>query len=246
MSSEAPQMAKLSIADIAALAFFLACWLGYSPFVHRFVPDAINLGLHDLRVAWMRTMLRRDNRIVDSGLIGQVVHSASFFASTSLIVIGALLSLLSNVEHVQPAVEQLAFVTPIPRTVFELKIVLPLLVLIHGFVSLTWSLRQLNYAIAMIGAAPDRHSVGASLESLAQSLGASLSTALATFNTGIRAYYFAIGGLAWLIAPWALAAAAAGILLMLLWRQRFSPAARHFRASLAAMGRAHAEISAPE
>ena len=236
-------MAKLSAADIAALLVFIACWLGYARVVRGLAPNAINAGLRGLRVAWMRTMLRRENRIVDSALLGHVVHSASFFASTSLIVIGALLSLLSNVEHVQPAVEQLAFVTPIPRTVFELKIVLPLLVMIHGFVSLTWSLRQLNYAIAMIGAAPDRKLVGDSLEPLAKAIGDSMSTALSTFNTGIRAYYFAIGGLAWLISPWALAAAALLIVLMLLWRQRFSRAAENFRTALAAMDQAHAEIS---
>ena len=235
-------MAKLSAADIVALAVFIACWLGYSQVVRNFVPNAINLGLHDLRIAWMRTMLRRDNRIVDSALIGHVVHSASFFASTSLIVIGALLSLLSNVDRVQPAVEQLAFVTTIPRMVFELKLILPLLVLIHGFVSLTWSLRQLNYTIAMIGAVPDRKMVGDSLEPLATAIGNSMSTALSTFNTGIRAYYFAIGGLAWLIAPWALAAAGLAIMTMLLWRQRFSRAAHNFRVALAAMDRAHAEI----
>jgi uncharacterized membrane protein len=239
-------MTKLAPADIAALLLFVGCWLGYGRLVRILAPNAINVGLDELRIAWMRTMLRRDNRIVDSALLGHVVHSASFFASTSLIVIGALLSLLSNVEHVQPAVEQLDFVAPIARVVFELKIVLPLLVLIHGFVSLTWSLRQLNYAIAMIGAAPDRKLVGAALEPLAQTIGGSLSSALSTFNTGIRAYYFAIGGLAWLISPWALAGAALLIAAMLVWRQRFSRAAENFRAALAAMARSHADIADQE
>ena len=44
-----------------------------------------------MRVLWMRAMLRRDNRIADAALIGHVVHSAAFFASTSLIAIGAAL-----------------------------------------------------------------------------------------------------------------------------------------------------------
>ena len=235
-------MSQLSLGDILGLIVFIASWLFYPTFVRRFVPNAINLGLTRMRIAWMRTMLRRENRIVDSALIGHVVHSASFFTSTSLIVIGALLSLLSNIDRVQPAVEQLAFVTPIPRTVFEFKIALPLIVLLHGFTALTWSLRQLNYTIAMIGAVPDRKSVGASSERLAQAIGRSLSAALSTFNTGIRAYYFAIGGLAWVIGGWALALAGIAIAVMLLWRQRYSAAAEHFRAALEAMEEAHSEI----
>jgi uncharacterized membrane protein len=235
-------MMQLPLSDCLALLVFLICCLFYAPLVRRFVPHAINTGLTTLRIAWMRTMLRRENRIVDSSLLGHVVHSASFFASTSLIVIGALLSLLSNVEHIQPAVESLAFVPVMPRMVFELKIVLPLLVLIHGFVSLTWSLRQLNYAIAMIGAAPDRRDVGEDLEPLAEGIGRSLSQALSTFNTGIRAYYFAIGGLAWVMGPLALVIAAFIITAMLLWRQRYSSAATEFRVALAAVNRAHDRI----
>jgi uncharacterized membrane protein len=238
-------MAQLSLPDILALLMFVACWLGYSPLVQRFVPNAINIGLVGLRISWMRIMLRRENRIVDSALLGHVVHSASFFASTSLIVIGALLSLLSNIDRVQPAVESLAFVAPIPRMVFELKIVLPLAVLIHGFVSLTWSLRQLNYTIAMIGASPDRREVGEDLEPLAEAIGRSLSAALATFNTGIRAYYFAIGGLAWVIGPWALCVAALTITAMLLWRQRYSAAASGFRRALTAINVAHGRLKPP-
>lgn len=232
-------MAALSPGNGLAVLVFVACWLGYAPVMRRIVPRAINIGLIDLRVAWMRTMLRRDNRIVDSALIGHVVHSASFFASTSLILIGALLSLLSNIERVQPAVESLAFVTSVPRSVFELKVALPLVVLIHGLVSLTWSLRQLNYVIAMIGASPDRREVGIDLEPLAHSIGRSMSTALSTFNIGIRAYYFAIGGLAWVMGPWALAVAGLAITTMLIWRQDRSAAAEHFRVALAAIEAAH-------
>jgi uncharacterized membrane protein len=239
-------MLSLTTPDLIAVSLFVVVWMGYGRAVRRFAPQAINSGLSGLRVAWMRTMLRRDNRIVDSSLIGHVVHSASFFASTSLIVIGALLSLLSGVERLQPAIESLDFISQVPRTVFELKLVLPLLVLIDGFVKLTWSLRQLNYTIALVGAAPDRREVGASLEPLAAAIGVTMSAALSTFNAGIRAYYFAIAGVAWLIGPWAMMVTTVGLAVMLVWRQTASPAAVGFRRALAATEAAHEAVGGGE
>ncbi len=136
-------MRALSWADGIGLAAFLLLYIGYAPISRVLWRRSVNAQLGGLRVDWMRTMLRRDNRIVDSALIGHVAQSASFFASTSLIVIGALLSLLSNAERLQPALEGLAFVPPVARVLFERKIVLPLAIMVHGFVRFTWSIRQL-------------------------------------------------------------------------------------------------------
>jgi uncharacterized membrane protein len=232
-------MGALPWLDIAGLAVFAAMWLGYGPVIRAVSPGSINASIGSVRIAWMRSMLRRDNRIFDSGLIGHVVHSASFFTSTSLIMIGALLSLLSNAEHLQPAIESVAFVAPVSRTLFEMKIVLPLTVLLHGFVKLTWSIRQLNYTIALMGAAPDRNSLGPFLEDLANSIGHVMSAALSTFNTGMRSYYFAVAGLAWLVGPWAMAATAVALTAMLVWRQLVSPAAIGFRTALNTIHAAH-------
>lgn len=230
----------MPLADLLCLVLFALLWLGYAPAVRRLAPSSINAGLTGVRISWMRSMLRRDNRIVDSSLIGHVVHSASFFASTSLIVIGALLSLLSSAEHLQPAIESLSFVTTVPRALFELKIVLPLLVLVHGFVRLTWSIRQLNYTIALVGGAPERQELDGRLEPLADSIGEVMSVAMATFNEGIRAYYFALAGLAWLIGPFAMAGAALVLVAMLVWRQIESPAAVSFRKARDLLDEAHA------
>ncbi len=239
-------MSFFPLADMIGLVVFIALWVGYGPTVRRHMPRSINANLEGLRVAWMRTMLRRDNRIVDSALIGQVLQSSSFFASASLIVIGALLSLLSNVEHLQPAIEQLAFVAPVSRTLFELKLVLPLLIMVTGFVKFTWSIRQLNYTIALIGSAPDHHNTGRFLEPLAKTIGDVMSAALATFNDGMRAYYYAIAGLAWLVGPWEMAGCAAALTALLVWRQTSSPVAKSFQAALATVHEAHAAIGERE
>ena len=48
------------------------------------------------RRLWMRRMVERDNRIVDSQIVGNLMRSASFFASAPLIIIGALLAALGR------------------------------------------------------------------------------------------------------------------------------------------------------
>jgi uncharacterized membrane protein len=232
-------MGTLPLVDMACLAVFVLTWLSYGYAVHRFSPGSINARLGGLRVAWMRTLLRRDNRIVDSGLLGHVVNSASFFASASLIVIGALVSLLSNVDHLQPAIEGLAFVAPVSRRLFEIKVVLPLVVMVYGFVQFTWAIRQLNYTIVLIGAAPDYRSVGAFRERLAQAIGGVMTAALYSFNSGLRSYYYAIASLTWLAAPWAMALTAVMLTGLLVWRQIASPTARLFQEALAATDAAH-------
>ena len=103
----------IPLPDLAALAIFTALWLGYGPAVRGIGRGTINTGLHSIRVLWMRAMLRRDNRIVVSALIGHVVHSASFFASTSLIAIGALLGVLTGIDRLQPALEGLSVSVPV-------------------------------------------------------------------------------------------------------------------------------------
>jgi uncharacterized membrane protein len=215
--------------DLAALVLFCALWLGYGPAVRQVGRGAINIGLHSVRVLWMRSMLMRDNRIVDASLVGHVVHSASFFASTSLIAIGALLGVLTGLERLQPAIDGLSVGVPVSRQLLEIKVLLPLAVLVHGLFKLTWSLRQLNYTVALMGAMPPAPLPAGRRAALADAVGGVMSSAIQTFNDGIRSYYFAIAGMAWLAGPWWLAGAATGLILVLLHRQLGSRVSDQFK-----------------
>ena len=60
-----------------------------------------------------------------------------------------------------------------------------------------------------------------------------MNPALGSFSAGVRGYYFALSAAAWLFGPWAFMAATLGAVGLLLWRQRWSPAAlaiQQFRA----------------
>jgi len=226
--------------DLLALLLFLAMWLGYGLAQRHLGPRTINNGLHGVRVLWMRAMLMRDNRISDSSLIGHVIHSASFFASTSLIAIGALLGVLSGLDRLQPAIDELALGPPPSRELLALKVLLPIAVLVHGLFKLTWALRQMNYTVALIGAMPPAAPDEPLRSQLAERLGGVLSSALATFNDGIRSYYFALAGMLWLAGPWFLIAAAGLLLVLLVHRQLASSVSAEFAAALPLVTAAHA------
>jgi len=67
-----------------------------------------------------------------------------------------------------------------------------------------------------------------------------LSLAVGSFDAGIRAYYFALAALAWLVGPAAFASATGGIVAMLVWRQFGSAASEAIRRSEAALGEGEA------
>lgn len=227
-----PDMTRL---DAAALAWFLAAWLGYGQAIHAMPwPGSITARMGEVRRAWMHTMLGRDNRITDASLIGHTVHSATFFASTTMVAMAALLGLLGGFEHTYATVQDLAFTARDSRGFMEGKLMLLLLVFAHTFLKLSWALRQLNYTLALMGAAPQKPGAG-QRDRIAAQLGTLLSLAVRSFNAGIRGYYFALAALAWLLGPGAFMAATCGMVAMLAWRQFASGTARAIHGSYAAV-----------
>ena len=90
----------LTVLDRVALSWFLLAWLGYGLVIHA-IPwgSSITMRMNDVRRAWMRTMLGHDNRITDASLIGHTVHSATFFASTTMVALAALLGMLGAFDR---------------------------------------------------------------------------------------------------------------------------------------------------
>ena len=78
--------------DFAAFALFIACWLAYQPLLgllSRRGGAVINTDMTVIRAAWMRNMVGRENRFMDGQLLGHALNSASFFASSNLLLIAA-------------------------------------------------------------------------------------------------------------------------------------------------------------
>ncbi len=90
----------LSLLDVIALVFFLTAWLGFAALLRwRCEYLKVAAAMVDRRRAWMHAMLGRDVRMIDALIVANIMSSAAFFASTAVVVVGALLGVLLNIER---------------------------------------------------------------------------------------------------------------------------------------------------
>ena len=217
----------LSPLDAAAVLWFLVAWLGYDPATTRLFPNrnAIHLGMHQVRLEWMRALLRREMRMPDAMLVGHTVNSISFFASTTMLVIAGMIGVLGSIDRAFGVIAGFRFAAPMSESLFEFKVLALLVVFAVAFFRFTWALRQFSYYGALIGAAPSAAERGRH-EVAARELEALLSYAITSYNSGLQGYYFAIALLAWFLGPVWFMLATLGVIVVLYMHHYRSPAAR--------------------
>ncbi len=216
--------------EIAAVIVYLTCWIGYAPMFKR-LPHAggvINANLNVIRIAWMTNMGRRQNRFLDSALLGHAINSASFFASSNLILIAALTGALVGGERTWNTVHTLPLVERTAPLLFEAKLALIVAALARSLLDFIWAIRQLNYCLAAIGATPDEAS-GERLKAYAAATASILNPALSSFSAGVRGYYFALAAAGWMLGPIPFMVITIGATALLSWRQLASHAAKGLR-----------------
>lgn len=214
--------------DLIAFGVFLLCWLAYQPLLtllSRGGGAVINTDMTVIRAAWMRNMVGRENRFMDGQLLGHALNSASFFASSNLLLIAATAGALFGGEATFRSVSALVVIQTSSRLLFELQLALVLATLARGLLDFMWSIRQMNYCIGAVGAVPEALAPEAA-EAYGEVTARMLNPALSSFNAGVRGYYFALAAAAWLFGPYAFMGATLGSVALLLWRQRRSPAAK--------------------
>ncbi len=197
----------LSALDLAALAIFLACWAGYSTIVDR-VPRirarSVIAAMDEHRRRWMIAALDRDNRISDVSVVGNLMTSTSFLANTCIFILGGLLALLASPDMGRRVLGAFPLVeTAITDGAWEIRIGLMLVIFVRAFFELTWALRQFNYSSILIGGL----GLGPQHAPAAEVAARVMNRAARHFNTGLRAYYFGLAALAWIVHPLALIAA---------------------------------------
>lgn len=215
--------------DWLGLGLFLVCWLGYDPLLkllaHR--SGSLNTDMLTVRHAWMTAMTHRELRLLDSQLLGHSINSGSFFASSNLLLIAGVAGILFGGDQ---ALRGFAAVgaEAVPIRLLEAKLGLVLLCLARGLLDFIWSIRQMNYTLALIGAAPEVHTEADKI-AFGEATAQVLNPALAAFSQGVRGYYFALAAASWLFGPLWLCAGVVSAFSLLVWRQSGSPAARAIR-----------------
>jgi uncharacterized membrane protein len=210
-------------ADWAALVLFFLGWIGYATFARRRAavrPSVLALTNRERR-RWMLQATWRDNRVLDGVVVQNLSVSPSFFASTTILIVGGLLAVLGASDKATELVKELPFAARTTVLVFDLKLVLLTAIFVYGFFRFTWSLRQYSFGALLVAALPphDRIESDAEREAFADRAGRVMGLAAETFNDGLRAYYFAFAATAWFFSPWTFMAATLGVIWILYQRE---------------------------
>jgi uncharacterized membrane protein len=208
--------------DLAAIVVFLLCWFGYGWFAARRSTGRASLltVMNPLRERWFEQTLTRENRIVDSALLSNLMNSATFFSSTTVLALGGLVALFGSVEKSADIFENLPFAQRSSQQLLETKVVVLILLFVYALVKFTWSVRQFNFVTILIGSIAPRDQVTDVDRENARRAGGILKLAGENFGQGMRAYYFAVAVLMWFVQPWFFMAATL-IVTFMLYRMEF-------------------------
>lgn len=213
--------------NLVALAWFLICFRGYMFYAERKSRTTSCLAsvMHLYRKEWMTRILMREVRISDTAAIANLERTVAFFASTTMLVLAGLMTLLSYTDRAITLVQHLPLVHPSSPLEWEMKLLILLTMFVYAFFKFTWSLRQYGFVSVMIGASPlpsdgldERH-----VQAHATRMARMGSMAANNFNVGLRTYYFSLAVLCWLINPWLFMAVSAGVVYVLYNREFTSP-----------------------
>lgn len=217
-------IAESYLPHLLAVLWFIICWGGYTRYAiwkGRDTPCLASV-LHLYREDWMRRLLLRDNRIADASVIGNLERNASFFASSTLIILAGILTVLGSSDRAVSLLADLPLVEPVSRGVSEIKLLCLAVVFVYAFFTFSWCMRQYNFAAVLIGSAPmigERHVTETERKAFAERAARVISMAANQFNFGLRAYYFGMATLAWFINPWFFMLVTTGVVLVLYRRE---------------------------
>lgn len=214
--------------DWAALAAFFSAWAGYAWFARdrSLTKPSVLATTNRYRRLWMMQATYREVRVFDGVVIQNLSTSPSFFASTTILVIGGLLAVLSTSDKASELVREIPFAARTSVLIFDLKLVLLLMVFVYAFFRFTWSMRQYTFGALLIAAAPEAkqfEALGDASETqrkaFADKAGRVVGLAAETFNDGLRAYYLAFAAVGWFFSPLIFALATAGVIYILYQRE---------------------------
>jgi uncharacterized membrane protein len=216
-----------NLPNVLAACWFAICWGGYTRYAIWKGRDTACLAsvLHLYREDWMRRMLLRDNRIADASVsvIGNLERNASFFASSTLIILAGILTVLGASDRALSLLADLPLVQQASQGMSEIKLLCLAMVFVYAFFTFSWCMRQYNFAAVLVGSAPmigERQVNEQERNGFASRAARVLSLAANQFNLGLRSYYFGMAMLTWFISPWLFMVTSVAV-VFILYRREF-------------------------
>lgn len=213
--------------DAFALGFFILEWAAYTITLEhsKYGRDSLSARMHAYREVWMRRLLAREARIVDTHILTSLQNGTAWFASTTLIAIGGALALLRATNEVLPIMANLPIGFNASPGLWEIKCFGLILIFVYAFFKFAWSYRLFNYVAILVGAMPfavDRHTPEAEAHVVRTTK--MFGAAARHFNRGQRAFFFALGYLGWFVSPWVFIVSTAAVVIVT-WRRQFASSA---------------------
>jgi len=207
--------------DLLALVLFAALWAGYQWYTDYSATAQPRLGREMQRYMreWVVRMIERDNRMVDINVLRNLTRSSQFFASTTMLILGALVALMGYTERAASVVAELPFAQQVSQRLWEFKVLVLLLVFVYAFFKFSWSIRQFGFCSILVGAT--RKPPADAMEYLPQIERITVVAAYAhrNFNHGLRGYYFGVAALSWFLHPALMIAVTLGVIYVLYQRE---------------------------
>lgn len=211
--------------DWLALAAFVLSIFTYGRFADH-TGGALNARMREVRRRWMLRYLEREDRVIDAILTGHSMNSIALFCSATLLIVVALLGLFGNTDIADRLAGQSSFTTPSTAAMLQLKLIGVIAVFIYGFYRFTWALLQYNYLLALVGSAPlPGDLTPENAVTMADRLSVVLNSAVTSFHSGFRTYYYALAWIGWFFHPLVFLAATLFVTFILVYRQIYSPSA---------------------
>jgi len=208
-----------ALPDVLALALLVASWAVLGVWIEssRTKKPSVTVLMASYRREWMRQFVTRSPRIYDASVLGSLRQSTNFLASATMIALGGLLALIGNSDRLIGVAEDLTLATQNTR-VIEAKLLLVGIILAHAFLKFLWSNRLFGYAAVIMSSVPNDPDDPLCIPRAAQAAEINIRAAL-NFNRGLRATYFALAALAWLIGPWGLVVSVSAVVYTIGWRE---------------------------
>jgi len=219
------QMALFTMLDVLAVALTFASWalLGWLIEAEALSRPSVTILMKDYRRDWMREMITRQPRIFDATILGSLQQGTTFLASASMIALGGLLALIGNIERLIGVAGDFTRGDPL-AAVIEVKLIVTGIFLLYAFLKFIWSSRLFGYCAVLMAAVPNDPEDPSALPRAMQAAEVNIRAAM-NFNRGLRALYFALGSLAWLLGAEALIVAAVAVAWMV-WSRDFASQSR--------------------